>query len=497
MRHTHMGTIVQATRVATPGTDPRRARIIIAVVAGCTALQMTSYGVIFPLFARMIEDFGDGVAILAVSVMAYSLAGVIAAPFMGSAADRFGRRPLILGSFAVFAAAFTGYYLAATSLAFIVIRGLAGGLTAGLGPATLGLVADIAPVDERARWIGVIGGGTAAGFIIGPVVGGLLYDRWGYGPPFLVAIGIALLTFLIAFLAVPETNTREHRRRSALRRRRAERLAPARGAARSFAASLPRPPLAFGTLLLVGFSMIFAWFFIDPQLPFYAFDELGWSTAQFGAVISCYGWATLIGSLALGRSSDRLGRKPVLVLGLVLHATLYGGLVLTDVYGAIIAAFIVAGLGEALVNPALSAAYLDLTPHEHRSRAIGIKTAIGSAGSLLAPALLTVAIRHVPARGVFLIAGALILSTALVVLVVLRLPRTTEISEPEWQASQGRVLAAQTVLRNLMVTAEASRGAGRAAEHPGGLRGRVMPDPPPRSDDSDMVDVRDGGSTDD
>ena len=63
-------------------------------------------------------------------------------------------RPLLLGSFAVFTAAFTGYYLATTSLAFIVIRGLAGALTAGLGPATMGIIADIAPEDERARFTG-------------------------------------------------------------------------------------------------------------------------------------------------------------------------------------------------------------------------------------------------------------------------------------------------------------------------------------------------------
>ncbi len=62
--HVHMGKIIQATQVATPGMDPRRARIIIVFLAICTALQMTSYGMIFPLFARMIGDFGDGVAVL-------------------------------------------------------------------------------------------------------------------------------------------------------------------------------------------------------------------------------------------------------------------------------------------------------------------------------------------------------------------------------------------------------------------------------------------------
>jgi MFS family permease len=457
-----MGTVSQG-RVITAGVDPRRARRIIVLVAVCTALQMISYGMIFPLFARKIGDFGDSVAVLAASVMAYSLAAVIAAPFMGTLADRLGRRPLILGSFAVFAAAFAGYYLAANSVVFIAIRGLAGALTAGMVPATMGLVADIAPRDERARWIGVIGGGTSAGFIVGPVVGGLLYDRWGYDPPFLASIGIALLTLVVAFLAVPETHTREQRRRAALHHKRAEQLAPGPGAAVSLRASLPYPLLAFGTLLFVNLGMVFAWFLIDPQLPFYVFDDLGWSTAQFGAVISCYGWATLIGSLTLGRSSDRFGRKPIIVVGLVLHAAQYVGLVFTSVFWLLIAAFVVAGVGEALVNPALSAAYLDITPDEHRSRAMGIKTAVGSLGSLLAPALVAVLVGSVSPQGVFTISAALILLTALVVFVALRLPTRTQARDLAWEVSQERVMAARTVLHDVTVGAETARKLRNAA----------------------------------
>ncbi len=462
--HAHMGKITQATRVATPGMDPRRARTIIILLAVCTALQMTSYGMIFPLFARKISDFGDGVEVLATSVMAYSLAGVIAAPFMGSLADHFGRRPLLLGSFAVFIAAFTGYYLAATSLVFIIIRGLVGALTAGLGPATMGIVADIAPKDERARWIGVIGGGTAAGFIIGPVLGGLLYDKWGYGPPFIVSIGIALITFLIAFFIIPETHTREERRRETLRQKRVKRLTAEPATAVSFRASLPHPLLAFGILLFINLSMIFAWFFIDPQLPFYVFDELGWSTAQFGSVISFYGWATLVGSLALSQSSDRLGRKPILIVGLILHSAQYVGLMLTNIYWVIIAAFIIAGLGEALLNPALSAAYLDITPEEHRSRAMGIKGAIGSLGSLAAPALVMIIIRFVPPQSVFLISAALILSTALLVFIALRLPSRVEAKRDlAWEVSQERLMAAQSALHNVAFSAATARKLKSAA----------------------------------
>ncbi len=457
-RHSHMGVVKRAIRVTSPGMDPHRARIVIALLAACTALQMTSYGMVFPLFARKVGDFGDGVAVLATSVMAYSLAGAIAAPFMGSLADRLGRRPLIIGSFAVFAAAFTGYFLSASSSTFILVRGVAGALTAGLGPATMGLVADIAPTDERGRWIGIIAGATSAGFIVGPVAGGYLYDRWGYGPPFLTSIGIAVLTLAIAMFAIPETHTREKRHRATLTQMRSARLAPDSGRASSFMASLPRPRSAFATLLFVNLSMIFAWFFIDPQLPFYAFDELGWSTAQFGAVISFYGWATLIGSLTLARASDRFGRKPILVIGLVLHAAQYVGLMSTNVYWVIIAAFVVAGSGEALLTPTLSAAFLDITPEDHRSRAMGIKTAVGSLGSLFAPALVIVVSPHVGPRGVFAGSAVLILSTALIVLAVLRLPSRKETARDlAWEASQERLMAAQSALHSVTTSATTAR----------------------------------------
>ena len=453
-----MGEIIRAARVTTPVMDPRRARIIIILLALCTALQMTSYGMIFPLFARKISDFDAGVAVLATSVMAYSLAGVLAAPLMGSLADCLGRRPLLLGSLAVFAAAFTGYYLAATSLVFIAIRGLAGLLTAGLSPATMGIVADIAPDNERARWIGVVGSGTSAGFIIGPVVGGLLYDKWGYGPPFAGSIAMALITFLIALFVIPETYNREQRHRDQLRQKRAARLAPVMGTAVSIQASLPRPLLAFGILLFTNLSMIFAWFFIDPQLPFYVFDELGWSTAQFGSAISFYGWATLIGSLTLGQLSDQFGRKPVLIVGLILHAAQYVGLMLSNNYGVIIAAFLVAGLGEALLNPTLSAAYLDITPEEHRSRTLGIKGAIGSLGSLAAPAMALVVSRFASPQSVFIISAALILTTALFIFTFLRLPGKREAARDlNWEVSQERILAARTALHNVTVSAATAR----------------------------------------
>ena len=78
------------------------------------------------------------------------------------------------------------------------MRGIGGALTAGLFPASMGVVADIMPAKERAKWIGIVMGGYGAGFIFGPVIGGVLYDNFGFAAPFVISatlgMGIATLT---------------------------------------------------------------------------------------------------------------------------------------------------------------------------------------------------------------------------------------------------------------------------------------------------------------
>ena len=82
----------------------------------------------------------------------------------------------------------------------------------------------------------------------------------------------------------------------------------------------------------------------------------------------------------------------------------------------------------------------------------------------MAPALVTVMIRYASPQEMFTISAALILLTALVVLVTLRLPdRTGAARDLAWEASQERVMAAQTALRNVTVSAATARELRRAA----------------------------------
>jgi MFS family permease len=400
-----------------PAADHGR---VMLFLSACMALQMTSFVIILPLFARRFSELGAGVEVLGISAMAYALAATLAAPFMGALADRYGRRRLVLVSLAVYILAFTGYRFATTATAIVIVRGLAGALTAGLMPAVNGIVSDLAPLDRRAQWISIVGGGASIGWIAGPILGGVLYDHWGYAAALSVSIVMALSAFLLALLTLPETNQAPVQ----LQGDRTIRRSNWKSALRTLRTTLPESLPSFFALLLIAFAVMFAWAFIEPRFMFYAYDDLQWSASMLGLVMSTYGIAMAIGEFGLGRSSDRLGRKPVILLGVLLFLAQFIGLAVFRNYLWIAASFVIAGLGNALYDPALSAAILDIAPPAHQARNLGFKSTAASLGNILGPAFLVLLNPYWEAGKIFLAATGMVCISLLFFVIVQIPPRS-------------------------------------------------------------------------
>jgi DHA1 family tetracycline resistance protein-like MFS transporter len=451
-----LGEVVAAHQVHAFGPNPKRVRRIILLLAGSVALMMTGLGIIIPIFARRLEEMGGGVQDLGLMIMSFALAQFLAAPVLGSLADRYGRRPFILLALGVFAAANVGFLLASSVTAFTIIRAAEGALAAGLYPAAMGIVADVAPEDERARWIGMVMAGYGAGFILGPVFGGLLYDWLGYAAPFLASASMATVAFVAAAILVPETRTAALRHREALsRRRQKDRTAVSKG---SLWKTLPQPLMVFGVLLLVEFILVFAFAFIEPQLVFYLYGDLGWSTVQFGVLVGFYGMAVVLGQVTLSRLSDRYERKPVILIGLLLNAVFYASLPFVTSFPILLFTAVLSGLGEAMVLPALSAFVLDMTSEQHRSRAMGIKESAAALGGVVGPLLVVTASAATTAQGVFTVAAVLLGIVIVIVLLDLKAPcMGEECSAEAREYATQRALVAQATLRGIVTSASTAR----------------------------------------
>ena len=389
-------------------------RRIIYFMTTCLAFQSTGVSMLFTVFARKIGAMGQGVEVFGLSAAAFSLAALVAAPYMGMLADRLGRRRLLLGSLIAHTLAPLGYLLAPVGSTFIAVRAIAGGLTAGLVPASISMIGDLTPQAERGRWIGFMTGWSALGFVIGPPLGGWLFDRWGLFAPFLIAAATNALAFLIAFGLIPDTTPQDKRplinqvRATSEKVGRISRLS-------TFRITVPRPYHTWVMLGSISFLVVFAWRFVEPQFHFYIYDILSWTSARFGMVMSGYAILLMLAATTLGVLSDRFGRKLILSFGLVVHTAQYVALIATDSNLWITLGIAASGMGEGLFMPALNAYFLDVSPEQYRAQMIGFKESMFSLGGLVGPALVVLAIRYLQPVSIFIIAGLLILFSAFLV----------------------------------------------------------------------------------
>jgi MFS family permease len=141
---------------------------------------------------------------------------------------------------------------------------------------------------------------------------------------------------------------------------------------------------------------------------FYAYQELGWTSTFLGLVMSVYGIAMMLGEFGLSRLSDRFGRKPVILLGIGLFAAQFIGLAFFRNGAWIAASFILAGLGNALFDPALSATLMDMTAAQHQARVQGVKSMASSLGAILGPGLAVALTPYLDAQAVFLVAVGIV-----------------------------------------------------------------------------------------
>ena len=191
---------------------PKLAWPLIIAISFLATIGMT---IVLPVLPFVIRDYvPDSSLALWVGILAsvYALCAFVAAPFLGSFSDRFGRKPILVIS--VFGSAL-GFVLFGVggALWVLLVSRIIDGLTAGDMPVMFAYVADITPPEDRARRYGLLGALSGIGFMIGPALGGLLAHINLAAPVFATA-AIAVVIGLLSALALPESLPKQDRKAS-------------------------------------------------------------------------------------------------------------------------------------------------------------------------------------------------------------------------------------------------------------------------------------------
>ena len=177
-------------------------------------IDMMAIGLIIPVLPDLVGsltgDKQDQALWFGVVTFTFSIANFVASPILGALSDAYGRRPVLLIGFSGLMLSFWTTSIASSIGMLIAIRLVAGSMQANISVASA-YVADITPPEERAKRFGMLGAMFGVGFILGPVIGGLL-GSVNLRLPFAVAGGLALLNLLYGVFVLPESLPTERRR---------------------------------------------------------------------------------------------------------------------------------------------------------------------------------------------------------------------------------------------------------------------------------------------
>ncbi|MET3896180.1 DHA1 family tetracycline resistance protein-like MFS transporter [Devosia sp. UYZn731] len=278
----------------------------LVVIYTAIVLDAVGIGLIFPILPTLLAEVthaGNVATYIGIMTALYAAVQFIFAPVLGSLSDRLGRRPVLLISLA--GAAVNYLFLAFAPNLWLLLLGRAiAGLTSANTSVAAAYITDISPEDKRARRFGLLNAMFGIGFIIGPVLGGLLGDYW-VRLPFIAAAVLNGGNLLLAFLMLPESRT------------------PTREKI-DFAALNPLRPLrwVFSLKSLLPIVLIFFIFSGTGEVygtcwALWGNDAFGWNGLWIGLSLGAYGVCqTLAQAFLPGPAVKLLGERGAILTGI-------------------------------------------------------------------------------------------------------------------------------------------------------------------------------------
>lgn len=368
--------------------------VTLVAVAGVSALNMN---MVLPSLPGLASFYGADYGVAALAVSAYLGVTAVLQLVIGPLSDRYGRRPVILWSFAVFLLATLGCMVAPTIETFLAFRLIQSAVASGI-VLSRAIIRDMVPMNEAAGMIGYVTMGMSLMPMIAPMLGGFLDEALGWQSVFAFTFVFGLAVTALVWADLGETNAE-----------------PSDSFAVQFAAypELARSRRFWGYAATAALASGAFFAFLGGG-PWVATEILGMSPATLGFYFGFIAVGYMFGNFLSGRYTARVGLNAMMVVG---GAVTVSGLVLGLVFLAFgivtpvtfFGTIMFVGVGNGLVLPSANAGLVSVRPHLAGS-ASGLGGALmiggGAALSVVTGALLT------PESGAWPLLWTMLLSAA-------------------------------------------------------------------------------------
>jgi DHA1 family tetracycline resistance protein-like MFS transporter len=366
-------------------------------------------GLIMPVMPDLIRELNGGslgnAAIWGgILTTAFAVMQFLFGPTVGNLSDWYGRRPILLVTLVVMAADYLVMAVAGTIWLLFIGR-IVAGITAATHSAASAYMADISKPEEKAANFGLIGAAFGVGFVLGPMIGGLL-GTFGTRAPFYAAAALAILNAGFGYFILPETVTDRIRRRFEWRR------ANPLGAFRHVG-SLP----GFAPLLVMLFLAGIAFFVYPAVWAFFGQERFGWGPGLIGLSLGAYGIGTIFAQGVLIRPIlKRFGEYRTVLIGLTIDIIAFASFAFVSNGYMAIALAVFASMGS-IMGPALQAILSRAADDNQQGELQGTMAAINALATIVAPLIMTSIFAYFTAADAWLyLPGAPFLLSALLAL---------------------------------------------------------------------------------
>ncbi|MCC2655208.1 MAG: major facilitator superfamily 1 [Panacagrimonas sp.] len=333
-------------------------------------LDVLAFAMVMPMLPFYAQDLGATPAQVGALIATYAVFALFSGPLLGRAADRFGRKPILLlsqvGSLLGFA-----MLALAPSLVWLFVGRALDGVTAGNLLAARAYISDVTAPKDRSAAFGLIAAAFGFGYLVGPA-GSALLSSYGHALPLWTATALALLGLISTLVMLPSTRPLPS----------VEPPLPAR-----LLFQLP----GVGARLAQWFAFLIAFSLFTSGFAMYAERRLDWDGHAFGPIEVgvALAWLGALGLVAqlvvLRRVVARFGEARVVEVSAVVAAIGYGLLATTHDVVLLALALSLAGLGVSLLRPALLGLISNAVPPSRQGLVFGVTNSLQSIALILAP----------------------------------------------------------------------------------------------------------------